>query len=69
MSFRAPTRNPGNTEDIKRCRLHTLDSASERGMTVTDRLDLNVVLELIGFANLQLKIIKLQGLNNNHDYT
>ena len=38
-------------------------------MTVTDRLDLNVVLELIGFANLQLKIIGLQGLNNNHDYT
>ena len=38
-------------------------------MTVTDRLDLSVVLELIGFANLQLKIIRLQGLNNNHDYT
>ena len=32
--------NPGShTRYAKRNRLHTLDSASERGMTVTDSLD------------------------------
>ena len=36
FQFRAPTRNPENIQDYKRYWLHTLDSASERGMTDTD---------------------------------
>ena len=53
MSFRAPTRNPENIKGIKRRRLHTLDSASERGMTVTDHLDCikNVTINLIKTSN------------------
>ncbi len=32
-------RHPENIQDVNRCRLHTLDAASECGMTVTDYLD------------------------------
>ena len=39
FQFRAPTRNPENIQGNKQCWLHTLDAASECGMTVTDCLD------------------------------
>ena len=39
MSFRAPTRNPENILYIKQYMRCLLDSASERGMTITDCLD------------------------------
>ena len=49
MSFRAPTRNPVYAAYTILRHLFFLDSASERGMTVTDRLARSCIFALIGF--------------------